>query len=136
MNINEINDDKLLEKFLNRETMEKAPEGFVSNTLARIRIETAPERKSFLKRNKVPVISAIVISVLTVAAVLAPSQNTGSVFNKLSEYANLPLSLFRGLIPEIAVRPISIPEWLPYALTLLLLFGFVDRVLFRIFNRE
>jgi len=140
MTINEIDDDKLLEKFLNPGTIEKAPEGFVSKSLTRIRIETAPERKSFLKRNRVPVISAIVVSVLVAAAALVPSQDSGSILSGVSEYVNKPESLFPGIsdirLPEIAVSGISIPEWLPYAMTALLLFGFVDLALFRVFHRE
>lgn len=140
MNINEINDDKLLEKFLNPGTIEKAPEGFVSKTLTRIRIETAPEKKSFLARNRVPVISAIVILVLIAAAALVPSQGSGTLFSRMAEYISLPGSLLPGLsdikIPEITIPVITIPEWLPYVMTALLLFGFVDRALFRIFHRE
>ncbi len=140
MNINEINDDKLLEKYLNRETIEKAPEGFVFKTLTRIRIETVPEKKSFLKRNMVPVISAIVILVLISAAALVPSQGSGAIFSRVAEYINLPGSLLPDLttirIPEITIPGIIIPEWLPYAMTAILLFGFVDRALFRIFHRE
>jgi hypothetical protein len=140
MKINEINDDKLLEKYLNRETLEKAPEGFVSKTLTRIRIETAPERKNFLVRNRVPVISAIVISVLITAAALIPSQGQGTAFSTIAEYINLPGSFLQGLsdirIPEITIPGIIIPEWLPYAMITILLFGFVDRALFRIFHRE
>ncbi len=140
MKINEINDDKLLEKYLNRETLEKAPEGFVSKTLTRIRIETAPERKNFLVRNRVPVISAIVISVLITAAALIPSQGQGTAFSTIAENINLPGSFLQGLsdirIPEITIPGIIIPEWLPYAMITILLFGFVDRALFRIFHRE
>ncbi|MDX9946627.1 MAG: hypothetical protein RBS38_04610 [Bacteroidales bacterium] len=140
MNINEINDDKLLGKYLNRGTIEKAPEGFVSKTLTRIRIETAPEKKSFLVRNRVPVISAIVISVLIAAAILVPSPGPGTGFSRITEYIKLPGSLIQGLsdirIPEITIPGIIIPEWLPYVMMTILLFGFVDRALFRIFNRE
>ena len=137
MNINEINDEKLLEKFLNRETIEKAPEGFVSKTLTRIRIETAPQKKSFLVRNRV---SAIVISVLITAAAFVPSQGSGNAFSGITEYLRLPGSLIPVFseirIPEITIPGITIPEWLPYAMTAMLLFGLVDRVLFRIFHRE
>jgi hypothetical protein len=140
MNINEINDDKLLEKFLNAQTIEKAPEGFVSKTLTRIRIETVPEKKGFLKRNKVPVISAIIISILVAAAAMMPSQGSGTIFSRVSEYMSLPGSLLSRLpelrIPDITIPGISLPEWLPYAMTAMLLFGFMDRVLFRIFHRD
>lgn len=140
MNINEINDDKLLEKYLNRETIEKAPEGFVFKTLTRIRIETAPKKKRFLAQNRVPVISAIVISVLIAAAALVPSQGSGTVSSRMAEYISLPGSFLTGLsdirIPEITIPGITIPEWLPYAMTAMFLFGFVDRALFRIFHRE
>jgi hypothetical protein len=140
MNIDEINNDKLLEKYLNRETIEKAPEGFVYKTLTRIRIETTPEKKSFLVRNRVPVISAIVILVLIASAILVPSQDPGTGFSRIAEYINQPGSLLPGLsdirIPEITIPGIIIPEWLPYAMTAILLFGFMDRALFRIFHRE
>lgn len=140
MNINEINDEKLLEKFLNRETIEKAPEGFVSKTLTRIRIEAAPQKKSFLVRNRVPAISAIVISVLITAAAFVPSQSSGNAFSGITEYLRLPGSLIPVFseirIPEITIPGITIPEWLPYAMTAMLLFGLVDRVLLRIFHRE
>ncbi|MBN2666317.1 MAG: hypothetical protein JXR67_07385 [Bacteroidales bacterium] len=140
MNINEINDDRLLERYLNRESIEKAPEGFVSKTLTRIRIEKVPEKEGFLKRNRVPVISAIVISVLIAVAALMPSQASGTVFSSMAEYISRPVSLLQGLsdirIPVITIPGITIPEWLPYAMTALLLFGFVDRALFRIFHRE
>ncbi len=139
MNINEINDEKLLEKFLNRETIEKAPEEFVSKTLTRIRIEAA-QKKSFLVRNRVPAISAIVISVLITAAAFVPSQGSGNAFSGITEYLRLPGSLIPVFseirIPEITIPGITIPEWLPYAMTAMLLFGLVDRVLFRIFHRE
>ena len=135
MNINEINNDRLLEKYLNRETIEKAPEGFVSKTLTRIRIETATEKKSFLVRNRVPVISAIVISILIAAAALVPSQGSETVFSRIAEYISTPGSFLPDL-SDIRIPEIIIPEWLPYAMTAILLFGFVDRALFRIFHRE
>ena len=141
MNINKTDDDRFLERYLNPGTVEKAPEGFVSKTMTRIRIESVPDRKSFLKRYKVPVISTIVVSLLiAAAAALTPSQNSANIFSGIAEYIKIPESLVSGIseikLPEIRATGINLPEWLPYALTAMLLFGIVDRALFRIFHRE
>ncbi len=140
MNINKTDDDRFLERYLNPGTVEKAPEGFVSKTMTRIRIESVPDRKSFLKRYKVPVISTIVVSLLIAAAALTPSQNSAGIFSGIAEYIKIPESLVSGIseikLPEIRATGINLPEWLPYALTAMLLFGIVDRALFRIFHRE
>jgi len=131
----ELNDDELLRNFLNTGMAEKAPEGFTTKTMTRIRIESGLAREKFPLGKKIPLISVVVMAVFTAAAILVPSGETAGFVSSLWDKAREPLSAVfsKG---DLSLPAISLPEWIPYVMAGILIFGFFDLALSRIFHRE
>jgi hypothetical protein len=130
-------DEDLLRKFINPGKIEKTPDGFTSKTLTRIQIEaqTTGAKKGFFIRNRVPLISAVIIIVLFVAAIAIPANETESVGSTLWKYVqDLKFSL--PMIDDSYFLDLSLPVWTKYAVVLLFVLAFFDRILFRIFHKE
>ncbi len=131
-------DDDLLRKFLNPGRIQKAPEGFSSKTMTRIRIEVqspAHGLKSFFIKNRVPAVSVLVIAGLFVAAALLPSQDPGDKISLIWKYLqNVNISLPQFKLFDLP--GIIMPGWLPYAFLMVIVFTLFDRFLFRIFNKS
>ena len=79
----ELNDDELLRNFLNTGMAEKAPEGFTTKTMTRIRIESGLAREKFPLGKKIPLISVVIMAVFTAAAILVPSGETAGFVSSL-----------------------------------------------------
>ncbi|MDP4223197.1 MAG: hypothetical protein Q8868_07795 [Bacteroidota bacterium] len=130
-------ENDLLRKYLNPGRIQKAPEGFSVKTMTRIRIEVqAPERrlKSFLVRNSVPIVSVLVIAGLIVISVLLPVQGTDDKIGLIWKY----LQTINFSLPQIKTFDLSgmiIPNWLPFAFLMVIVFALFDRFLFRIFHK-
>jgi len=129
MNKQEINDEDLVRKFLNPDKIERAPEGFTSKTLTRIRIEAQSEKadKGFFARNRVPVISSVITAGLIITAILLPADETESIGSAIWKY-------FRDI--EFTLPGLSLPTWAIYAMIGVFVMGFFDRVLSGIFHKE
>jgi hypothetical protein len=128
MNLQEINDDNLLRKFLNPEKIEKAPEGFTSKTLTRIQIENQSVKlnNGFFVKNRVPVISTVITAGLIIAATIIPAGETESVGSTIWKY-------LQDL--ELTLPKLNLPGWLSYAMIGIFLLGFLDRALLMIFHK-
>jgi len=128
MNNREMNDEDLLRKFLNPEKIERAPGGFTTKTLTRIRIEnrSSVEHDGFFARNRVPVISAVIIAGLIIAAILIPAGETGSLGSEVWKY-------FRDI--ELKLPGLNLPKWASYAMIGIFVMGFFDRALSGIFHK-
>ena len=129
MNNHENNDEELLRRFLNPERIERAPEGFTTKTITRIRIETRPstEHYGFLARNRVPLISAVITAGLIFAAILIPAGETGTIGSEVWKY-------FRDI--TFTLPGINLPKWASYTMIGIFVMGFLDRALSGIFHRE
>ena len=81
MNNREKYNDDILRQYIGPERIEKAPEGFTSKVMTRIKIETIPSAVSVKsqKRNLIPVISAAVTLLLLAAAFLIPVSESDSI---------------------------------------------------------
>ena len=129
MNNREMNDEELLRRFLSPERIERAPEGFTTKTLTRIRIETRPltEHYGFIARNRVPLISAGIAAGLILAAILIPSGDNGSVGAEVWKY-------IRDI--EFTLPGINLPKWASYTMIGIFIMGFLDRALSGIFQKR
>ena len=104
MNNQEKFKEDLLRQFINPEKIEKAPEGFTSKVMTRVRLEKLPliASEKFRKINLVPVISAVVTVILIASAFLIPGSQSDSL-------ANPVLSLIKNIkfsVPEIDLSSI------------------------------
>ena len=137
MNKQEQYEEDLLRKFMNPGKIEKAPEGFTSKTLTRIQIEAQSSglKKGFFVKNRMPLISAAVTAGFIIIAVFIPSGNTDSAGSAIwQNIRSIELAL-----PQISndyIQNLTLPGWIPYAVTAFLLLGFIDRVLSGFFNRQ
>ena len=130
-------EEDLLRKFINPGKIYKAPEGFTSKTMARIRIEsqTSGLKNGFFLKNRVPLISAAVTAGFLLIAILLPANETFLAGSAVWQYLqNIEITL-----PEIGntyLQDFSLPGWVPYALIAFLLLGFIDRALSGFFHKE
>jgi len=137
MNKHEQYEEDLLRKFMNPGKIEKAPEGFTSKTLTRIQIEAQSSglKKGFFVRNRMPLISAAVTAGFIIIAVFIPSGNTDSASSAIWQH----IRSIEIALPQISndyIQNLTLPGWIPYAVTAFLLLGFIDRVLSGFFNRQ
>jgi hypothetical protein len=137
MNKQNKNDEDLLRTFLNPERIEKAPEGFTSKTMTRIQIENQSERvkNGFFAKNRVPLISAAITIGLTIAAIMVPANETGSVGSAIWKYFQ-SIEFTLPKINNTYFQDLTLPGWISYAIAGIFLLGFFDRVLFGIFHKE
>jgi hypothetical protein len=128
MNNREMDDEDLLRKFLDPEKIERAPAGFTTKTLTRIRIETrsSVEHDGFFARNRVPVIFAVITAGLIIAAILIPAGDTGSLGSEVWKY-------FRDI--KLTLPGLILPKWASYAMIGIFVMGFFDRALSGIFHK-
>lgn len=137
MNNIDLQKDDILRQFLNSENLEKAPEGFTIKTMTRIRIDTTavvPGRK-FHIRSFVPVVSVLVISLLTIAALLIPSGQNSTSFLPVEGL----LIQLEAMLPQMTFPPfdsLNVPGWLPYVFIGILMLAFFDKALSTIFHRK
>jgi hypothetical protein len=135
MNKLDTNKDPL-HQYMNPEMGEKAPEGFSSNVMTRIQMESAPRRSvTFItRRNIVPSVSVVLTLILIISAFLLPVNNNPGIL-QASEFLNgltltfpsidFPGGFFKG-----------IPSWVPYLFIGFLLLSIFDRALYGIFHRR
>lgn len=130
-------DDDLIRRFLHPQKIEKAPEGFTSKTLTRIRIEdqSLKVKKGFLSRNRVPLISAAFTALLIAAAAIIPADEAESVSSTLWKYF-VDLEFTLPVISSTLFEKADFPGWIKYAALIFFLLAFLDRALFRFFYKE
>lgn len=137
MNDQEKYNEDILRQYITPEKTEKAPEGFTSRVMTRVRLETmplmVPER--WIKRNLVLVIFAAVTLLLIASAFLIPDSQSDSLsLPVLNFIKNLKFSL-----PEInfsSILHLTLPSVIVYAFIGILVLTVLDRALYGIFHRE
>jgi hypothetical protein len=137
MNKQEKNNEDLLKKFINPGMIERAPEGFTTNVMNRIRIETEPVKVKPGLRNRsyIPFISAAIALILIGIAFLLPGGAADTISFPLTEsLKNIKLSL-----PEISFANLfrfTLPSVLIYVFIGILVLSLFDRALYGVFHRE
>ncbi len=129
--------DDPLGRFLNHESIEKAPERFTSNVMSRIRFETITERVTLKKRktNLVPVISIVIIVLLIAAALLVPANSNPELAGPVNDLLN-NISLHVSGIKLGSSIKINLPASMAYISIAVLMLTFFDRALNGIFHRN
>jgi hypothetical protein len=137
MNNQEKFNKDLLQKYLNPEKIEKAPEDFTENVMMKIRVETEKSKPVVKSGTKyfVPVFSVLITLILIAAAYLSPSESNDPIFGhslKFFEYINnqalkIRIDFFSG---------IDLPGWTTYFFIGILFFALFDKVLHDVFQRE
>jgi hypothetical protein len=137
MNNQEKYNEDLLRQYISSEMIEKAPEGFTSKVMNRVRLEPLPvnaaERSR--KRNLVPVISLVVTIILIASAILIPGSQSDSV---TIPGLNIILKT-RFTLPDINLSSIfkfNLPSIIMYAFIGILILTVFDRALYGVFHRE
>jgi len=137
MNNREKYNDGNLRQYISPENIEKAPEGFTSKVMTRIKTETIPLAVSgkSQKRNLVPVIYAAVTLFLLAAACLIPVSESDS----MTITAFRLLAIIKSSLPELNLSSIfrlTLPSIMMYVFIGILVLTLFDRALYRIFHRE
>lgn len=126
-----------LGRYLNREKIEKAPEGFSEKVMTLIQVEQSPVqvRSKFRISIMVPLISAVITCGLILVSVLYSSPSESSVFAGIADFFNgITLTL-----PEIKIdkiQPFSLPSVFIYISVGFLALSVFDRVLHRVFHKN
>jgi hypothetical protein len=137
MNNQEKYKDDILRQYINPERIEKAPEGFTSEVMTRIRLETQPSMvaKRSWKISPIPAISVVVTILLLTAAFLIPVSESDSLALPVLKL----LKSVKSSFPELNLSSIfrlTFPSVIIYVFTGILILTFFDRALYRIFYRE
>ena len=137
MNNREKYNDGNLRQYISPENIEKAPEGFTSKVMTRIKTETIPLAVSgkSQKRNLVPVIYAAVTLFLLAAACLIPVSESDSMTITTFRL----LAIIKSSLPELNLSSIfrlTLPSIMMYVFIGILVLTLFDRALYRIFHRE
>jgi hypothetical protein len=137
MNNREKYNDENLRQYISPENIEKAPEGFTSKVMTRIKTETIPLAVSgkSQKRNLVPVIYAAVTLFLLAAACLFPVSDSDSI----TITALRLLGSIKSSLPALnlsSVFRITLPSVMMYVFIGILVLTLFDRALYKIFHRE
>jgi hypothetical protein len=110
--------DELLGKYFDPGNIEKAPEGFTSRTMSRVRMEQVSMKR---RKNHVPVISSAVIAGFLIAAILTPGKWIVLPEITLLKDVSIPLS---GKL-----APLQVPSILTYVVAGVVLITVLDGVL-------
>ncbi|NSW93570.1 MAG: hypothetical protein HPY62_02545 [Bacteroidales bacterium] len=127
----------ILKQYLNRETFEKAPEGFAMKTMARVRLEAGHARPARPFRLSIPFISLMATAIFVLIITLMPeTQNSYREIPFINFIQDIKLSLpdlrFKiGPLPKV-----DLPEWSLCFFGAILLLGILDIVLSGIFGQK
>ncbi len=137
MKTTQENKEDILREFFSTESIEKAPEGFTANIMSRIQVEpaTVEKRVRAARLKMVPLVSAAIVVLLVVMAVLLPDKSstaaTGPAFDLVKK-----ISL---MLPSVDAAPhikLNIPATFIYISVAVFMLSFFDRALNGIFHRD
>jgi hypothetical protein len=130
------NSNDPVSRFLNREMIEKAPEGFTSKVMTIIQVEPRQEQKSPAKRERslVPFLSAGVIILLILSTFILPGGSDLMKFSLADIIQKLGLTLPSFDFSKFNI--ISLPGWIPYMIAGILILSVFDRALYGLFHKR
>lgn len=129
--------DDILRKYILSEKRENAPEGFTSNVMTRIQLDSIPSVFSVKerKRNLVPYISVLITMVLIVAAMLMPDDQPDALSSPVISF----IKDLRFTIPKLNFFSIfhqNLPSVILYVIIGIIVLSLFDRALYGIFKSE
>ena len=137
MNNQEKFKEDLLRQYISPDRIEHAPEGFTSNVMTRIQIETGKLNAAGRLRNRnfIPVISSVVIVLLIISAILIPGNQTDSLAKPVLELIkNIKISM--PVIDISSIFTFNLPVLLIYVFIGIFILTLFDRALYGLFHRE
>lgn len=135
MNNQEKYKEDLLRQYITPESIEKAPEGFTSKVVTRIRIRSGSSIVAGRLWGKSPVViisSAVTLILLAIAFLIPASQPDSLAVPVLKLLKNMKLSL-----PELnmsSILSLTLPSIIMYVFIGILILTLFDRALHRIFH--
>jgi hypothetical protein len=137
MNSQEREKEDPLRKYIHPERIERAPEGFTSNVMTRIRLETENVKVTGRVKNRsiIPAISAAITVLLVIAAVLIPGNQSDYIAKPLFDH----LRSVKFSYPEVDITSLfsrSIPALLIYIFIGIFILSIFDRALYGLFHRQ
>jgi hypothetical protein len=129
--------EDLLKHYLNPEQTEKAPEGFTSKLMTRIQLDTLPVEHTVnhRSRNLVPLVSAGVVLVLILTAIIIPDSASDAAGNQVTGFLNNIKAALLSINLRTALR-INLPVTLVYVSIGIFLLLVFDRALSGVFKRD
>jgi hypothetical protein len=87
MRPNELKGSDSLEKMMNRERLEKAPDGFTSKVMASVVLEKAPVRKGIwnLSDKSIPLVVVSILAIMVIISAVLPSGNQSAAALEISK---------------------------------------------------
>ena len=125
----------LLKNYLNRESIEEAPEGFTGKVMSAISVERAPSFRKYARIRSIAVPAGVVLlmAALIILAVLTLKSSDGTVEQKVTEI----LSQLKFPEAKTGIFPaIDIPVILFYISTGIIALGLLDLIMGRYFYRK
>ena len=125
-----------LRNYIQRESIEKAPEDFTSDVMSRITAGVVAERKAskVWHRINLPVIMASIIILLIISAFVFNNHEATKTDLISRHIPEIDISILVGKIDYFL--NLNIPAWLPYLAVCILFLVVIDKALNRAFHKE
>ncbi len=122
-----------LDKFMNREKIEKAPDGFTGRVMSSVTWEKVPAREKYIfyREKTVPVIIVTVLATLIIIALVLPSSPQTEIEKNIAKFFQL---FSAPVIDKEKISSFTVPSVLIYiagCLPFFFLFDFSLRKYFR-----
>ncbi len=137
MNNQKNHEKDILKEYIDPERIEKAPEGFLLKTMARVRIEagTGPVKERLLIRNLVPALAVLITISLVAFVILLPDTNGTSLIRAIAEKTGIAGVSLPQLNMDL-LSGFSFPSIVSYLLIGIFMLMLFDRVLSIFFRRN
>jgi len=126
-------EEDILREYIDHDRVEKAPENFTQNVLAKIRLESVPQKapgKQWKYRTVLVVSAIITIILIVLASVLPEVAQAPSPVARFFQNIDLPVLRINFEI----LKNLEPPVWITYVSVGILLLGIFDRALQRLFR--
>jgi hypothetical protein len=137
MNKSEKLHEDILNRYINPEKIEKAPDGFTEKIMTRIQMERVPFAKKhiFLENYRIPLISGIITVALIISAILVPGTDKYStVLSVLKPINNIHLAF--PIINLDKLTGFTLPTWMIYIVPAVFMLTLFDIAFKIFFHRE
>ncbi len=131
-----VHNEDILKEYISPGSHEKAPEGFLMKTMARVRIEagSVPAVRRYRFRNFVPLTAGLITIALILSAIIAPG-NGDSFLDRIAE----GVSFTKVSLPQLNTdifRGFTFPPVVIYVLVGIIILALFDRLLSLFFRRK
>ena len=137
MNRPEKDNNDNLRQYIDPKSIERAPAGFTSNVMTKIRFETDPlkDQTRVQSRNHVPFISTIITLILILLVFILPESKNGTgIISEFRFLQNADLPVFNFNLDSLF--NLNLPVWTAYLFIGILILVLLDKVLSGLSYRE